>query len=60
VVDSIRAALADGSWSVPRLAEAVLTDTGEHARPLPARSSVPTDWIGQKQQQWMYPGTGRR
>ena len=60
VVDTIRTALAGGSWSMPRLAEAVLADAGERARPLPAGSSVPADWIGQKQQQWMRPGTGRR
>ena len=35
VVDTIRAALADGTWSMPRLAEAVLADAGERARPLP-------------------------
>ncbi len=67
-MDTIRAALADGSWSMPRLAEAVLADAGERARSLPAGSSVPADWIsqkrqhrtGQKQQQWMRPGTVRR
>ncbi len=59
-MDTIRAALADGSWSMPRLAEAVLADGGERARPLPAGSSVLADWIGQKQQQWMRPGTVRR
>jgi hypothetical protein len=60
VVDTIRAALADGSWSMSRLAEAVLADAGEHARPLPAGSSVPAAWIRQKQQQQMRPGTVRR
>jgi hypothetical protein len=60
VVDTIRTALADGSWSMSRLAEAVLADGGERARLLPAGSSVPADWIGQKQQHWMRPGTVRR
>jgi len=60
VVDTIRTALTNGSWSIPRLAEAVLADAVERARPLPAGSSAPTDWIGQKQQQWTHPGTVRR
>jgi hypothetical protein len=60
VVDTIRAALADASWSMPRPAEAVLADAGERARSLPAGYSVPADWIGQKQQQWMRPGRVRR
>src|SRR3954454_15811812 len=60
VVDTIRTALADLSWSVPRLAETVLADVGQRARPLPAGTSVPTASLGQKQQQWMRPGTVRR
>lgn len=60
VADTIRAALADGNWSMPRLAEAVLTDAGERARPLLTGSTVAADWIGQKQQQWMRPGDHRR
>src|SRR3954454_8357189 len=43
VVDTIRTALADVSWSVPRLAETVLPDAGQRAgpwrRPRSARSS---------------------
>jgi len=60
VVDTIRTALADLSWSVPRLAETVLADAGQRARPLPAGTSVPAASLGQKQQQTMRPGTVRR
>ena len=51
VVDTIRAALADGSWPIPRLAEAVLTEPGERARSLPAGFPVSADLIRRRQQQ---------
>ena len=48
---TLRAALADGSWSMPRLVEAVLTDARGRARQLPAGTPEPAHWIRHQQQQ---------
>jgi hypothetical protein len=45
--------------TVPRI-PGVVNGRGDMLCMLPADSSVPADWIGQKQQQWMRPGTVRR
>jgi hypothetical protein len=57
---TIRAALVDGSRSLPRLVDAVLTDSRERARQLPAGTPDPADWIRKKQQHWTGPEAVRR
>ena len=48
---TLRAALADGSWSMPRLVDAVLADARGRARQLPAGTPEPAHWIRHQQQQ---------
>ena len=55
VGDTIRAALADQSRSMPRLVDAVLADARERARQLPAGTAEPAGWTRQQQQQWTRP-----
>jgi hypothetical protein len=52
---TLRAALADGSWSMPRLVGAVLIEAHGRARELPTATPDPAAWIRQRQQQWMRP-----
>ncbi|MCU1665932.1 MAG: hypothetical protein JWR58_5997 [Pseudonocardia sp.] len=56
----LRAALADGSWSIPRLVDDVLAEARGRARQLPAASTQPAEWIRQQQRRWKRPETVRR
>jgi hypothetical protein len=47
---TLRAVLADGSWSMPRLVDAVLVDARGRARQLPAGTPEPTHSIRHQQQ----------
>jgi hypothetical protein len=57
---AVRAALAEGSWSMPRLVDAVLADGRGGARQLPAGMPEPVDWIRQQRRQWTPPDAVRR
>jgi hypothetical protein len=46
---TIRAALADGTLSLPRVVDAVVVDVRDRARRLPADTHEPVNWIGQRQ-----------
>ena len=46
---TIRAALANGTLSVPRLIDAVVDDVRDRARRLPAGTHEPINWAGQRQ-----------
>jgi hypothetical protein len=56
----LRAALADGSWSIPRLVDDVLAEARGRARQLPAASKQSAEWIRQQQRRWTRPETVRR
>jgi hypothetical protein len=56
----LRAALDDGSWSIPRLVDDVLAEARGRARQLPAASTQPAEWIRQQQRRWKRPETVRR
>jgi hypothetical protein len=45
---TLRAALADGTLSVPKVVDAVVVDVRERARRLPA-SQEPVNWVGQRE-----------
>ena len=55
-----RAALADGSWSLPGLVDAVLADARARARQLPAGGSERAGRIRRQEQQWARPQVVRR
>jgi hypothetical protein len=57
---AVRAALAEASWSMPRLVDAVLADGRGGARQLPAGMPEPVDWIRQQRRQWTPPDAVRR
>jgi hypothetical protein len=57
---TIRAALADGHWSVPGLVDAVLADTRARARQLPARGSERAGRFPHQEHQWARPQVVRR
>jgi hypothetical protein len=55
---AVRAALADGNWSMPRLVGAVRADPPRgRARQLPTGTPDPTEWVRQQQEQWTRPKT---
>jgi hypothetical protein len=57
----LRAALQDGNWSIPRLADDVLlAEARGRTRQLPAATMEPAEWIRQGQQRWMRPQSVRR
>ena len=57
---TIRAALADGHWSVPGLVDAVLADTRARARQLPAGGSERSGRFPHQEHQWARPQVVRR
>src|SRR4051794_4147470 len=52
---AVRAALADGSWSMPKFVGAVPADPRGRPRHLPAGTPDPIRWIRQPQEQWTHP-----
>jgi hypothetical protein len=50
VASTLRAALADGTWSTPRLVDAVVADARDRARRRPAGTHEPVNRVGQRQQ----------
>ena len=50
VAATLRAALADGTWSTPTLVDALVVDVRDRARRLPAGTQKPANWLGQRQQ----------
>ena len=48
VGDTIRAALTDGTLSVPRFVDAVVDDVRDRARRLPAGTYESVNWVGQR------------
>ena len=56
----LRAVLADGNWSMPRLVDDVLAEAHGRDRRLPAATMAPAELISRQQQRWTRPESVRR